>query len=70
VEAGYVMQYCGSVTAQRYHNLRAGLLDPWEVVLIFQDMIEAQCLPQARLEQAAHLVAVGLCQVPDQMNYH
>lgn len=66
----YEMGYGAEVKAQRYHNLRAGLLSTWDIVILYQDMIEAGCVPQALLPYAAQLVAQGLCRVPDQMTYH
>ena len=66
----YVMAWREPVPLHRWHAFRAGLLSTWEIVILFQDMIEAECVPAALLENAAYLVAIGLCRVPDQMTYH
>ncbi len=66
----YVMHYREPVPMRRWHAFRAGLLSTWEIVILMQDMIEAECVPSALLEQAAYLVSIGLCRVPDQMTYH
>ena len=67
---GYTMQYRATVSMHRYNELRAGLLDPWGILLIYQDMIEAGCIPAALLEYANNYVSLGLCRIPDQMVYH
>lgn len=66
----YVMEYKGVVQKSRYHEFRAGLLDANEIAILFQDMIEGNCLPVALVEQAYHFIRMGLCRLPDQMCYH
>ena len=67
---GYVMGWRADVMRQRYHDYRAGLLDANEIALLYQDMIERECLPQACVQYAHHMVLMGLCRVPDAMPYN
>ena len=61
------MGWGADIPRQRYHDLRAGLLDEWEIVVLYQDMIEKQCLPEALLAGAHHLIQMGICRVPGAM---
>lgn len=67
---GYAVQYQQPVSMKRYHELRAGMLDPWQILVLYQDMLEANCLPPERVSHAQHYLDLGLCRVPDQMVYH
>lgn len=67
--ADYVLKYRGVVTKQRWHEYRAGLLDSNQIAVLYQDMIEAECLPAARVDHATHMCEMGLCRVPDMMVY-
>lgn len=60
----YTMAWCGRVAGQRYHEYRAGLMDHWEIVALYQDMLEAGCVPDIHIEHAGHLVQMGLCHIP------
>lgn len=60
----YVMGFRAAVPVQRYHDLRAGILDTWEIVVLYQDMLEAECLPQTHIEGAHYLLAMRLCRLP------
>lgn len=57
----YTLRYKEPVQAQRYHNYRAGLLSEGEIVVLYQDMIEANCVPTTHYFHAVHLVEMGLC---------
>lgn len=69
-EPPYVMGFGAPVTAHRYHQYRAGLLSPWEIVVLYQDMIEANQLPSALVGYANNLLDLRLCRIPDAMTYH
>ena len=66
----YVMGYKLPVLTQRYHDYRAGLLDPWEIVVFYQDVIEAEKIPLAHMAHAIHMVERRLCTLPDQLPRH
>lgn len=68
--ARYVMGWREVVDVHRWHEFRAGLLSVWEIIILIQDMIEAGVVPSAMMEQAGHLIDLGLCRVPDLMTYH
>jgi hypothetical protein len=64
------MGWRADVTKQRYHDYRAGLLDYNEIAVLYQDMIEKECLPAHLVDAALHFVQMGLVRVPDQMPYN
>jgi hypothetical protein len=64
--AGYVLQYRGGVSKQRYHDYMAGLLNEWEIVVLYQDMLEADVLPLRMMDGALHLIQMGLCRLHEQ----
>lgn len=66
----YEMGYKQPVKMKRWHYFRAGLLSVWEINILFQDLIEAEAIPSARLNEAQHLVSLGHCRIPDMMTYH
>lgn len=61
VDPAYTLGYKASVPKQRYHDWRAGMLDPWECVVFFQDLIEAEVVPPRCVEIAVYYVSQGLC---------
>lgn len=66
----YVLGWQAPVTKQRYHDYRAGLLDYNEIAILYQDMVESNCLPASLVDQAMHFVQMGLVRIPDQMPYN
>ena len=59
----YKMGYQVPVLMTRWHHLVAGIMTPWEIALLFQDMLETHCVPEARIDQAIYLIRMGHCHV-------
>jgi len=57
----YTMGYRETVSVTRWHHYKAGLMDHWEIVTFFQDMIDAGVLSMQLLPAATHLTEMGLC---------
>lgn len=66
----YVMGWQAPVRKQRYADYLAGKLDCNEIAILYQDMVESNCLPANLVDQAMHFVQVGLVRIPDQMPYN
>lgn len=66
----YTMGWRATLPTQRYHDYRAGLLDPWEVVVFYQDMIEAGVVPASLWCYVQHFLETGLCRLPELMPYN
>jgi len=59
----YKMGYQEPVLMARWHHFRAGIMTPWEITLLFQDLLETQCVPAARIDHAMYLIMMGHCYV-------
>ena len=59
----YKMGWQETVSVNRWHQFRAGILTVWEINLLFQDMLEAHVVPAAELEHAMYLIQMGHCHV-------
>jgi hypothetical protein len=66
----YQMGWKANVTKQRYHDYRAGLMDYNEIAVLYQDLIEKECLPAQLVDAALHFIQMGLVRLPDQMPYN
>lgn len=64
--ADYVLTYQVQPDMARVHEYKAHLMDPWEIILFYQDLIETGILPQAWLPYAEHFIERGLCRIPEQ----
>lgn len=60
---GYQMGWGAEIDPARIDALAAGQLDADDIVLIFQDLIEAGLFPAKWREQAQHMVDSGLIHV-------
>jgi hypothetical protein len=59
----YKMGFQVPVPMARWHHFRAGIMTPWEIALLFQDMLERQCVPTARIDTAVYFITIGHCHV-------
>jgi hypothetical protein len=66
----YTLAYCGPVMKQRHHDYRAHIMDHWEIVSFYQDMIEGNCLPMNLVDCAAHFIERRLCTYPPMAMVH
>ena len=56
----YQMGFREIVPVARYQLYASGAMDPWEMAVFYQDMLEADVVPVANVEHALHFIRMGL----------
>jgi hypothetical protein len=63
----YKMGFGEPVDGTRYVRYVNGLMDFWEIVSLFQDMIEAHVVPQESMPVASWLIQMKYCHYPNRV---
>lgn len=60
----YQMKFGAPVPMSRFQAYSKKELDEWQIVLLYQDLLEAESLPEALCEAAEHFITMGLITMP------